>query len=462
MKNRFLPFALGATGLVTSIFLGFLAVGSGAAQGHPAARVSAKALGDAFSEVAEKVSPAVVSLAVEARVAAPQGHFFAPFGGAPGPGVQKGGGSGVIIRADGYILTNNHVVENAVRVEAHLFDGRRFAAEVVGTDPAADLAVLKIEAKGLKAAPFAKSDEARIGEWVVAIGSPFGLDYSVTTGVLSARGRGGPSEIGDYLQTDASINPGNSGGPLVNLDGQVLGINTFIIGRGSGIGFAIPSDLARGVAEQIIETGTVRRAWIGVSFQEVTPELASYFGVSEGQGALIGQVIPGSPAEQAGLRPGDVIVDVDGTTLTDHKDLQRQVLRKPVGAKLALRILRNKKSMDLQMKTAERPDEPGRPAPVPRGKAVEGQGALGLHLAPLDRRLRARLGYRGPGKIIVSGVESGSPADRAGLQRGDILISGDRHAIRTAADLEEVLADKKVVLHVHRGTVSHYLVLSAE
>jgi serine protease Do len=219
----------------------------------------------ALTDVAESVSPSVVSIQVE--VTKPQNEGFPFFFGGQGRGgIVRGGGSGVILRPDGYVLTNNHVVREASRIEVRLKNGKSFPASVVGADPATDLAMLKIDAKGLPPAEFASSDKARVGQFVIAIGSPFGLDYTVTTGVLSAKGRGGigANEIEDYLQTDASINPGNSGGPLVNLHGRVLGINTMIIGRGSGIGFAIPSEIAQRVARQLIESGTVKRAWLGV------------------------------------------------------------------------------------------------------------------------------------------------------------------------------------------------------
>ena len=256
----------------------------------------------ALTGVAEAVSPSVVSIQVE--VTRPQQMGFPiPFFGMPDRGgIVRGGGSGVILRSDGYILTNNHVVREATRIDVRLQSGESYLATLIGADPPSDLAVLKIDATGLKQAAFASSQDARVGQFVIAIGSPFGLDYTVTTGVLSAKGRGGigANEIEDYLQTDASINPGNSGGPLVDLNGDVLGINTMIIGRGSGIGFAIPSEIAQRVAKQLIQHGAMKRAWLGVSFQEITPELASHFGGDFDGGALINAVVPEGPADKAG------------------------------------------------------------------------------------------------------------------------------------------------------------------
>jgi serine protease Do len=318
-------------------------------------------LSDAFADVAERVSPSVVTIKVEAKQDIPDVFKF--FGGRGGPGggdespqgTVQGAGSGVIFTSDGSILTNNHVVEKATRIEVVLRDGRTFKAKVAGTDPAVDLAVVKIDAKDLPAATFADSSKARVGEWVLAIGAPFGLDYTLTACVLSAKGRSiHANEIEDYLQTDASINPGNSGGPLVNLQGQVLGINTVIIG-GSGIGFAIPSSIARNVGEQLQTNGKVSRAWIGVSFQPLTSDIAKSLGKADTHGALVASVVAKSPAEKAGIKPGDVIESVDGAPVVQSSDLLRAVLLKPVGSKVAINVLRDGKQVALAMNTAERP-----------------------------------------------------------------------------------------------------------
>ena len=422
-------------------------------------------LSDAFADVAERVSPSVVTIKVEAKQELPDVFkFFGGRGGDESPqGKVQGSGSGVIFTSDGSILTNNHVVEKATRIDVVLRDGRTFRAKVAGTDPAVDLAVVKIDAKDLPAATFADSNKARVGEWVLAIGAPFGLDYTLTAGVLSAKGRSiHANEIEDYLQTDASINPGNSGGPLVNLQGQVLGINTVIIG-GSGIGFAIPSSIARSVGEQLQTKGKVSRAWIGVSFQPLTSELAKSLGKSDTHGALIASVVPKSPAEKAGVKPGDVIEQVDGQPVVESPDLLRAVLMKPVGSKVALSVLRDGKPVTLQMNTAERPgDLRAEGSPGESGEASDAPGALGLNLQQLTPQISQELSYKGPGKVVVAGVKPGSPADRAGLQRGDIVVEADRRAVEKPGDVAAAAKDGKALLRVDRKTGSFYTVVSKD
>ena len=402
----------------------------------------------ALTDVAESVSPSVVSIQVE--VTRPQNEgvpFF--FGGQGRGGIVRGGGSGVILRPDGYILTNNHVVREASRIEVRLKNGKSFPATLVGADSATDLAMLKIDAKGLPQAEFASSEKARVGQFVIAIGSPFGLDYTVTTGVLSAKGRGGigANEIEDYLQTDASINPGNSGGPLVNLHGRVLGINTMIIGRGSGIGFAIPAEIAQRVARQLIDNGTVKRAWLGVSFQEITPELAAHFGGTFDGGALVNAVVPQGPADKAGLQAGDVITAVGGQKIREGHDLLRTVLRHGVGERLSLDVRRGDKMKKISLVTGERPSEDGAQS---RQQGVQDDSMLGLALEDLTPRLRERFRYEGDGRVFVRGVAPGSDADRAGLRPGDIILQADRQAVRSIADVRTALKDGKALLYVER------------
>jgi Do/DeqQ family serine protease len=423
-------------------------------------------LSDAFADVAERVSPSVVTIKVEAKQDIPDVFKF--FGGRGGEGpqgnVQQGSGSGVIFTSDGSILTNNHVVEKATRIDVVLRDGRSFRAKVAGTDPAVDLAVVKIDAKNLPAATFADSNQARVGEWVLAIGAPFGLDYTLTAGVLSAKGRSiHANEIEDYLQTDASINPGNSGGPLVNLQGQVLGINTVIIG-GSGIGFAIPSSIARSVGEQLQTKGKVSRAWIGVAFQPLTQDLAKSLGMADTHGALVASVVPKSPADKAGIKPGDVIEQVDSQKVVQSSDLLRAVLLKPVGTKVAINVLRDGKPLTLQMNTAERPGELKAEGAQDTGSgdSSESPAALGLNLQPLSPQIAQELSYKGPGKVVVSGVKPGSPAERAGLQRGDVVVEADRKAVDKPADVAAASKDGKALLRVDRKTGSFYTVVSKE
>ena len=402
----------------------------------------------ALTHVAETVSPSVVSIQVEVTKPQNQGlPFF--FGGQGRGGIVRGGGSGVILRSDGYILTNNHVVHQASRIDVRLKNGKSFPAKLVGADPATDLAMLKIDAKNLQQAEFASSEQARVGQFVIAIGSPFGLDYTVTTGVLSAKGRGaiGANEIEDYLQTDASINPGNSGGPLVNLHGRVLGINTMIIGRGTGIGFAIPSEIAQRVARQLIDNGTVRRAWLGVSFQEITPELAAHFGGSFDGGALINGVVPEGPADKAGLQAGDVITAINGERIQEGHDLLRTVLRHGVGERLDLDVRRGDQGKKITLVTGERPNEDGARSHKP---SVEDDGMLGLALEDLTPQLRKRFHYEGDGRVFVRGVAPGSDADRAGLRAGDIILQADRRTVRSIGDIRAALEDGKALLYIER------------
>jgi len=408
----------------------------------------AEAFETALTNVAESVSPSVVSIQVE--VNRPQNAGFPFFFGGQGRGgIVRGSGSGIILRSDGYILTNNHVVKDATRIDVRLKNGKSFPAKVVGADAATDLAVVKIDASGLPRVQFASSEKARVGQFVMAIGSPFGLDYTVTTGVLSAKGRGsiGANEIEDYLQTDASINPGNSGGPLVDLQGRVLGINTMIIGRGSGIGFAIPSDIVRRVARQLIEKGSVQRAWLGVSFQELTPELAAHFAGSFDGGALINAVVPDGPADRAGLQAGDVITAIGDTKIREGRDLLRTVLQHGVGERLSLEVRRGNKTKRILLVTDKRPNEESAESPQ---QGSQDSGMLGLALEDLTPTLRARFHYEGDGRVFVRGVVPGSDADRAGLRPGDIILQADRHPIRATADVRAALKDGNALLYVER------------
>jgi Do/DeqQ family serine protease len=424
---------------------------------------AATQLGLAFSRVAEQTSPSVVSIRVEVKRETPSFGFFFPFGGnGEGGDVQRGSGSGVVLSADGAILTNNHVVANASRIEVQLKDGRRLKARVVGVDAATDLAVLRIDAKNLPAIRFADSDAAVVGQWVVAIGSPFGLDYTVTTGVLSAKGRGGlgANEIEDYLQTDASINPGNSGGPLVNLHGELLGINTMIIGHASGIGFAIPSNLVKRVADELLAKGGVHRAWIGVSYQELTPELASSFGIDRTRGALVNDVVAGGPADKAGVKAGDIILDVAGKEVHEGRDLLRIVLLHEVGKSLPITVMRDGGRKKLSLVTTERPsNEEVSQRKGQRSRSAPGPTERGLDLAPLTPDLARRLGYRGPGGVVVVGVQTGSPAERAQLTRGDVIEEVNKARVTHPKEVEEALSKGSALLKLHRRGGTFFAVI---
>ena len=433
--------------------------------GDPQALAQAEQISSAFEAVAAKVSKSVVTIRVEVPQQVGPSLFPFGFGAEPRAGIALGTGSGVIIRPDGYILTNDHVVDHAARMEVHLQDGRKYQATLVGTDPASDLAVIRVKASGLPAAKFASSQNARVGEWVMAIGSPFGLDYTVTTGVLSAKGRGGlrAGTIEDYLQTDASINPGNSGGPLVDLRGRVLGINTMIIGRGTGIGFAIPGEIAERVASQLIAHGAVQRAWLGVAFQPLDPDLAAHLGAPNTSGALVSEVVVGGPADKAGLQVGDVIVAVDGEPLVHSRDLLHAVLRHKVGSKIQLSLQRDGKAQTAVVVAGLRPTDGQSPAAArasaPAGRSLD---RFGLSIEPLTPDLARRLGYSGDGKVIVDGVTPGSPAARAGLQRGDVLLRADRKPVSGPRDVQAAFSDGSALLYVSRDGGQFFTVVRAD
>ncbi len=414
---------------------------------------------DAFTAVAESAKPAVVSIVVEkrrqgwSRGPAPargqSGPQVNPFEGTPfeffffgphdfssrQPPTVKGGGSGMIVRPDGMILTCNHVVDGADKITVYLSDGREFPATIKGTDPKTDLAVIAVDAKNLPTVTLGDSDKTRVGEWVVAMGSPYGFDYTVTAGIVSAKGRRvtGGEKYEDFIQTDASINPGNSGGPLLNLDGEVIGINTMIAGIGTGIGFAVPSSLAKTVVDQLVSTGKVVRPWIGVGIQPITEEMVSFLKLDERKGALVSQVYSGSPAEKAGLEVGDVIIRVDDTGIDDPDTLVRTVLRHEVGDDLKLLVVRNGKEKRLEVKTGVMPDEPS-------GSGVAGTGkvpAFGVEVQDLTSEMAGAMGIGTEGGVVVTGVTPGSPADQSGIQRGDVILEVNRQPVESVSSFLE-------------------------
>ncbi len=338
-----------------------------------------KSLGQAFVEVAKEVQPSVVNITTEKTIAvqpwnrlgpdffrgSPFEDFFRNFGfGAPEGGKeyqykQRSGGSGVIVDKEGYILTNNHVIEGADKVKVRLNDGREFTATVKGQDSKTDLAVLHIKANDLPVATLGDSDKLEVGEWAIAIGSPFGLEHTVTVGVISAKGRSGlgTGTYEDFIQTDASINPGNSGGPLINIDGGVIGINAMIIQPGTGIGFAIPINMAKQILNDLIKTGKVVRPWLGISAQDLTSELAEHFKVKEKEGVLVSEVHPSTGAEKAGLVSGDIIKAVDGQPVQNVTELVKAIQRKKVGEKVKLNIIREGRPLMIEVTTAAMPEK---------------------------------------------------------------------------------------------------------
>lgn len=459
---------------ISSLFVLALASGNVLAQNPPpkevptpvapaqaqASKAEAQRLSDAFVTVAERVSPSVVQIDVTARdESSDQVLRWLGRGSQGDSPVARGTGSGVVFTPDGAILTNNHVIDEALTINVHLRDGRFLPARLIGRDPETDLAVIKVDTTGLVAAKFADSDAARVGEWVVAIGSPFGLGYTVTTGVLSAKGRGGlgMNAIEDYLQTDASINPGNSGGPLCTLDGQVLGINTMIVGRGSGIGFAVPSNLARRAAEQILKTGKVERAWIGVGVQDLTPELATALKLDTGAGALVNSVSDGGPAAKGNMKAGDVIAKAGGHAVHDGRELIREVISKDVGAVLPLEIIREGKRYATQVTLAARPERPIPPVPVQQSGVPH--AGLGMSVRDLTAQQSQQMGLPAKALPVITAVTPGSAADRAGLKPGDVIVEVDGILDPTSTQVQQSATDGQVVVRVRRRDSSFYAAL---
>lgn len=443
-------------------------------------QITAKDLGNAFVEVAKKVSPSVVSIRSEKTITAqpwpfgedffkgtPFEDFFEEYFKRQEPPMrrkQMGEGSGVIVDPKGYVLTNNHVVAGADKLTIRLYDGKELKGTLRGTDPKTDLAVVHVEANDLPVAKLGDSDKIQVGEWAIAIGSPFGLEKTVTVGVISAKGRAGlgTGTYEDFLQTDTSINPGNSGGPLVNIDGEVIGINAMIIWPGQGIGFAIPINLAKRIMAELIETGKIRRPWVGIGVQNLTPELRKSFNLKEEVGVLISQVYKGSPAEKAGLDTGDIILEIDGVKVERGQDVVREVLKKKVGQKIQIVILRDGKRVEIPVTTAEMPSEPEKRAPV----RPEMKGWFGLKVASVTTEIAKQLGLTKVEGVVIEGVEPGSAAQMAGLRRGDVILEVNRQTIKDENDYVQVLekANPKegVLLLINRRGSAFYVVLKTE
>jgi serine protease Do len=375
---------------------------------------------------------------------------------------QRGLGSGFIISKDGYIVTNNHVVERAKEIQVILEDGQSYDAKVVGKDPKTDLALLKINPKkDLKAVTFGDSDSLRIGDWVIAIGNPFGLGHTVTAGIVSAKGRSlGLGQYDDFIQTDAPINPGNSGGPLFNLKGEVVGVNTAIVAGGQGIGFAIPSNMAKYVIEQLKTKGRVIRGWLGVLVQQVTPEIAESLGLKEPQGALVSDVTPGSPAEKAGIKRGDVIVEFDGHKIKEMPDLPKLVAITPPGKEVEIKIIRQGQQKELKLRVGELKEE--------RFSRHENSSNrdIGLSVSDITPEIVSRYGLKDRRGVVVTDVERGSVAEMAGFQPGDIILEINGEPITSTDDYTKVLErsdkEKPILFLVKREGNTIYIALKVE
>jgi serine protease Do len=434
-----------------------------------------------FVALAKKMKPVVVNISsTQVSESRGQQEFGSPFGdddpfndfwrrffGGPiprGPQRQRSLGSGFIIDADGSILTNNHVVENAQKIVVKLSDDQEFEAKVVGRDAKTDIAIIKINAKtALTAASLGDSDHLDVGEWVVAIGNPFGLDSTVTSGIVSAKGRHiGQGPYDNFIQTDASINPGNSGGPLINLRGEVIGINTAIFSRtggNMGIGFAIPINLAKELLPQLRGKGKVTRGYLGVLIQKVTPEIAESLGMERGYGALVANVSKDGPADKAGVKVGDVIVEFDGKEVKDSAELPIIVARTTVDKKVSMKVLRDKKEVTLNVAVGELKDEEV-VASVPE------KGELGLTVQKLTPQLAENLGLDKADGVVVTAVEPGSAGDEAGVRRGDVIVEVDRKPVRGVEDYRKAIAGSRkgrgVLFFVRRGESTLFLALKPQ
>ncbi len=433
----------------------------------------------AFSDIVRSVSPAVVNISTTKTVRRDENtflndpffDFLNPFREfkTPKKWKEQSLGSGVIVSDDGYILTNNHVIEHADEVMVTLSDNQSYKAKIIGADPKTDVAVIKIDARGLPAIRWGNSDKLQVGEFALAIGSPYGLNNTVTMGIISAVGRAnvGIADYEDFIQTDAAINPGNSGGPLVNIKGEMIGINTAIFSRSGGyqgIGFAVPSNMARIVMNQLEKTGKVTRGWLGVTIQELTAELSSKFGADNANGALVGDVVKGGPAEKAGIRRGDIIIEYDGKKVKDVGNLRNMVAESAVGATVPVTIVREGKEYSLRVVIAKLPAEVAEAAPAEERGDSASEGLAGLSVVELTKEIGRQLGLRKEERgVVVVRVEAGSSSEEAGIRKGDVIQEIDKKKIDGLEEYRRVISglspDETVLLFVNRGGKKFYAAL---
>lgn len=412
------------------------------------------------AKIAEKASPAVVNIDTEAMVQ----RSFSPFADDPffrrffGEEFERfsrvvpmrGKGSGFVVTDDGYIITNNHVIQGADKITVSLSDGRTFEAKPVGRDPTFDLAVIKIEATGLPTLEMGDSAQSSVGEWVVAIGNPYGFEHTVTVGVLSAKNRSvhaGDVNFDGFLQTDAAINPGNSGGPLLNLEGKVIGINTAIVPYAQGIGFAVPIDMAKDVLNDLIRFGKVNRGWLGVYIQPLTKEFAETYRFEGERGAVVADVVPGSPADRSGIMRGDVIVSINGRKIENHQDVSAFVRRHLAGDSVKVDVVRGGTKRTFDVELGEIPGQLAQTEQVT--KLIE---KMGIEVSAVTEELRKEFNLPGKEGAVISKVLPGSPADRLGLRRGDLVLEINGVKIKDDRSLAESFStqNKAVVLLIWR------------
>jgi Do/DeqQ family serine protease len=436
------------------------------------------------SDVAEKVAPAVVAITTEVRPQ--QMSMHGRRGGRPAPGEmpdnpfhfffgpnmpfeipqrpEMGIASGVIISADGFVVTNNHVVHSASEIRAKLSDGREFSAKLIGTDESSDIALIKVDAKDLPYLKLGDSSKIRLGEFVLAIGNPFGVGETVTMGIVSAKGRSnvGIVDYEDFIQTDAAINPGNSGGALVNLQGELVGVNTAILSKSggfAGIGFAVPSNMVKPIIDQIREHGHVRRGWLGVAIQDLTPELAKGLDIKQTRGVVISDVLENGPAAKAGIQNGDVVVKLNGEPVSNASTLRNLIAMLGPNTTAKLTIDRHGGIKEISVKLEQKKENA-----ESRVEPFEEQGALsGVGLQDLDAQLRQQLGIpnKVSGGVVVTEVDPSSRAARSGLREGDVIVTVNGKAVRSTSDLRAMGIDKgKALLRVWRGGSFLFLVLN--
>jgi len=454
---------------------------------------AARELSSAFSAASKAAMPAVVSIKVEKAIETGPMTFGAPYGyndpfglfdddllrkffgdrmpqqqqqQAPRKYYERGQGSGFIISKDGYILTNNHVVGDVDKITVELKDGRKFEnAKLIGTDPDSEVALIKIDGDNFPVLPMGNSDKIEIGDWVIAIGNPFGLNETVTVGVISAVGRSNVhiAAYEDFIQTDAAINPGNSGGPLINLDGQVIGINTAIFSQSGGymgIGFAIPINMARNIEKQLKSHGKVTRGYLGIAGQDITPEMAQLLQLKGDQGIIVASVEKDSAADKAGLKSHDVLLEMSGKKIESYDSFRNEVAMLTPGSKVVFKVMRDGKTREIAVTLAERPMTMAQ-SNQPEGRQ-QSQETLGIEVQTVTKDLAERFGYALGDGVIVTRVASGSPAANAGIQPGDLIQSVNREPVNTANEFEKAIAatkGNKVLLLVKRGQYSQFIVV---
>ena len=482
-------------GLIVSSNLGLLPLGEGDEPERPESpplvttpsiRLPIQALEQPFVDIVKSARPAVVNIATSRIIKKREGSPFPPFFGdpffrrffgdefsqqfeVPRERREKSLGSGVIVDSSGIIITNNHVIENADEIKVVLNDKREFKGEIIGGDPKTDIAVIRIDGKDLPSISWGDADRLQVGEYVLAIGNPFGLNQTVTMGIISAVGRAqvGIADYEDFIQTDAAINPGNSGGALINLRGELIGINTAIFSRSGGymgIGFAVPSNMAQSVMQSLVRTGKVIRGWLGISIQDVNPDLAEQFGLEDSKGALVGDVHSGGPADRGGIKPGDVIVRYDGKSIEGSVNLRNTVAQTSVGKKVKVEVIRDNRRKVLEISIGEFPKDLAQLGEEPFAKKNESAALAGLDVVELSSEVARQLNLSpATSGVAVRNVESGSSADEAGIKPGDLILEMNQRLLRGLEEFKRMASQlaesRNILLLISREGRKFFVVL---